>query len=279
MKEFFSRSWLIIVLIAVLLALVMGICSALTGGRVSPISQFVNILASPIQGLASSVSDGISGFYDKLNDYDALKEENDNLRKKLADTEKLLRDTEKATLENDQLRAALEMKARDESLTFESAEIVSRGDTNLGYTFTLDKGSTSGIAVNNCVVTAEGMVGYVSEVGANWSIVTTVIDTGMEASAIVSRTREVASAEGDYELMRDGKFKLSYLNKDSQVVRGDTVETSGFGGLFPKGIIIGRVEEIKSEVHGITKYAILTPTVDFKNIDYVLVIKEFKVTE
>lgn len=279
MKEFFSRSWLVIVLIAVFLALVMGICSALTGGRVSPISQLVNILASPIQSLTTSISEGVDGYFEKLNDYEILEAENEELKKTLADTEKKLRDAEKATLENDQLRAALDMKVRDESLVFESAEIVSRGDTNLGYTFTLDKGSIHGIAVDNCVVTTEGMVGYISEVGVNWSIVTTVIDTGMEASAIVSRTREVASAEGDYELMHEGKFKLSYLNKDSQVVRGDTVETSGFGGLFPKGIIIGRVEEIKSEAHGITKYAILSPTVDFANINHVLVIKDFKVIE
>lgn len=279
MKEFFSRSWLVIVLIAVLLALIMGICSALTGGRISPISQFVNIIASPIQSLTSSVSEGFDNFFKKLNDYEVLEAENEELRAKLADAEQKLRDSENAALENDQLRTALDMKTRDKSLVFESAEIVARGDTNLGYTFTLDKGSMSGIAVDNCVVTSQGMVGYVSEVGVNWAIVTTVIDTGMEASAIVSRTREVASVEGDFELMHDGKFKLSYLSKDSQVVRGDTVETSGFGGLFPKGIIIGRVEEVKSEAHGITKYAVLSPTVDFQNIDHVLVIKEFKVTE
>ena len=279
MKEFFSRSWLTIVLIAVLVALIMGICSAVTGGRVSPISDLFNILARPLQSLTTSITEGTSGFFEKLNDYEKLEAENDELRKTLADTEKKLRDAEKASLENDQLRAALDMKIRDESLVFESAEIVARGDSNLGYTFTLDKGSINGIAVNNCVVTAEGMVGYISEVGVNWSVVTTVIDTGMEASAIVSRTREVASAEGDYELMHEGKFKLSYITKESQIVRGDTVETSGFGGLFPKGIIIGRVEEVKSESHGITKYAILSPTVDFQNIDHVLVIKEFKVTE
>ena len=266
-------------ILALLLALIMGICSAVTGGRVSPISQLFNILASPIQSLTTSISDGVDGFFEKLNDYEELEAENEKLRESLAETDKKLRDAQKASLENDQLRAALDMKVKDESLVFESAEIVSRGDTNLGYTFTLDKGSIHGIAVDNCVVTAEGMVGYVSEVGVNWAIVTTIIDTGMEASAIVSRTREVASAEGDYELMHDGKFKLSYLNKDSQVVRGDTVETSGFGGLFPKGIIIGRVEEVKSEAHGITKYAVLTPTVDFNNIDHVLIIKEFKVTE
>lgn len=279
MKDFFSRNWLVVVLIAILLSLVMAICSALSGGRISPVSQLVNILASPLQNLTSSISGGIGGFFEKLSDYDELMAENEELRGRIADSEQKARQWQNAALENVQLRAALEMKTRDTSLVFESAEVVGRGDSNLGYTFTLDKGSLSGIAVNNCVVTADGMVGYVSEVGVNWSTVTTIIDTGMEASAIVSRTREVASAEGDYELMHDGKFKLSYVNKDSQIVRGDTVETSGFGGLFPKGIVLGRVEEVKSEAHGITKYAILSPVVDLSNINHVLVIKEFKVTE
>ena len=171
------------------------------------------------------------------------------------------------------------MKQRDQSLTFESAEVIARGNDNMTATFTLDKGSLSGIAVDQCVITVDGMVGYISEVGTNWSIVTTVIDTGMEASAIASRTRDVASAEGNFELMKQGKFKLSYLEKDAQLVRGDTVETSGFGGLFPKGIILGRVEEVKSESHGITKYAVLTPAVDLSHVNHVLVIKSFTAVE
>lgn len=279
MKNFFSRSWLSILLIAVLLSLVMGICSALSAGRISPVSNLINILATPIQKGVSGIGNAIDNYFEKLSDYEKLEKEYKELKKKFSKTEEKLRAAEKAALENEQLRAALDMKARNLSYEFESAEIIARGDNNLSTTFTLDKGSLSGVAVNNCVVTDDGMVGYVSEVGINWCIVTTVIDTGMEASAIVSRTREVASAEGDYELMRDGKFKLSYLEKDTQIVRGDTIETSGFGGLFPKGILIGRVEEIKSEAHGITKYAIMSPVVDLSDIDHVLIIKSFTQTE
>lgn len=279
MKSFFSRSWLTILLLAVLLSLIMGICSALSAGRISPVSNLINILASPIQTGISYIGDGIENYFEKLSDYEKLEKENRELRTRLSTVEEKLRLSEKALLENEQLRAALDMKARDQSFEFESAEIIARGDNNLSTTFTLDKGTLSGVAVNNCVVTESGMVGYVSEVGINWCIVTTVIDTGMEAAAIVSRTREVASAEGDYELMQDGKFKLSYLEKDTAIVRGDTIETSGFGGLFPKGILIGRVEEIKSEAHGITKYAILSPVVDLSDVDSVLIIKSFSQTE
>ncbi len=279
MKSFFSRSWLTILLVAVLLSLIMGICSALSAGRISPVSNLINILATPIQKGISFVGNGIDNYFEKLSDYEKLEKENRELRSRLSTVEEKLRASEKALLENEQLRAALDMKLKNQSFEFESAEIIARGDNNLSTTFTLDKGSLSGVAVNNCVVTESGMVGYVSEVGINWCIVTTVIDTGMEAAAIVSRTREVASAEGDYELMQDGKFKLSYLEKDTAIVRGDTIETSGFGGLFPKGILIGRVEEIKSEAHGITKYAILSPVVDLSDVDSVLIIKSFVQTE
>ena len=279
LKEFFSRRWLIVVLAAVLLCLVMAIFSALSGGRISPVSNLINMLATPLQKAASSVGTGVSDFYQKLTEYDERKKENESLREQLAESERARRDSENAARENEQLRGALEMKQRDQSLTFESAEVIARGNDNMTATFTLDKGSLSGIAVDQCVITVDGMVGYISEVGTNWSIVTTVIDTGMEASAIASRTRDVASAEGNFELMKQGKFKLSYLEKDAQLVRGDTVETSGFGGLFPKGIILGRVEEVKSESHGITKYAVLTPAVDLSHVNHVLVIKSFTAVE
>lgn len=279
MKDFFSRRWIIIILAAVLLCLIMAIFSSLSGGKISPISNIINILTTPIQRMVSGIANGIDEFTQKLSDYNELEAENEDLRAKLADIDKKLRSAENAAKENVQLRAALGMKERNETLVFESAEVIARGNDNVSATFTINKGSLSGIAVNNCVVTVDGMVGYISEVGTTWAIVTSIIDTNMQASAIVSRTRDVASAEGDFELMEQGKLKLSYLEKDTQLVRGDTVETSGFGDLFPKGIIIGRVEDVKTETHGITKYAILEPTVNLSKVNHVLVIKSFDVIE
>ena len=257
----------------------MAIFSSLSGGKISPISNIINILTTPIQRMVSGIASGIDEFTQKLSDYNELEAENEDLRAKLADIDKKLRSAENAAKENVQLRAALGMKERNETLVFESAEVIARGNDNVSATFTINKGSLSGIAVNNCVVTVDGMVGYISEVGTTWAIVTSIIDTNMQASAIVSRTRDVASAEGDFELMEQGKLKLSYLEKDTQLVRGDTVETSGFGDLFPKGIIIGRVEDVKTETHGITKYAILEPTVNLSKVNHVLVIKSFDVIE
>ncbi|MEG2570265.1 MAG: rod shape-determining protein MreC, partial [Clostridia bacterium] len=167
MKGFFSKRWLIVALVAVLLCLTMGILGTLSGGRVSPISNFINIIITPVQKAFAFVGDGIGNTVAHFSDYDRLTSENEDLRSKLAEKDKELRAAEKATKENEQLRAALDMKKRGQNFDVESSEIIARGNDNLSTTFTLDKGSLSGIAVDNCVITVDGMVGYVSEVGTN----------------------------------------------------------------------------------------------------------------
>ena len=279
MRDFFSGKWPVILLSAILLCLVMSIFAALGGGHVSPISNFINILTTPIEKAVSGISNGIDSVGEHWFNYDRVVEENENLRRELSETKQKLRDAEVAEKENLQLRTALGMKERNRDFVFESAEIIGRSTENWTSTVTIDKGSLSGIAVNNCVITDAGMVGYVSEVGTTWATVTTVIDTGMEASAIVSRTREVASAEGDFELMQNGCLKLSYLESDTLAIKGDAVEISGLGGLFPKGIVLGIIEEIKNETHGISKYAVVRPAADLKKVSSVLVVKSFTITE
>lgn len=279
MKDFFSRRWLVIILVAILISLVTGIFSSLSGGRVSPVSNMINILTTPIQKGISTTSNSVHGFFARMTEYEEIKGENKDLKDRLSSTEKQLRDAQRAIAENEQLRAALELKKRGQNFQFEPAEIIARGNDNLSATFTIDKGTMSGIAVDNCVVTVDGMVGYISEVGTNWAVITAVTDTAMEASAVISRTRDVASAEGDFDLMKQGRLKLSYLEKDAQLVRGDTVETSGLGGLFPKGIVLGTVEDVRSESHGITKYAVIKPAVDLGRVNHVLVIRSFQITE
>ena len=225
------------------------------------------------------MSGGFKSVHDHWFEYDEVVAENDKLKQELYDTQQKLRDAQKAKQENIQFRAALGMKERGRDFVFESAEIIGKSTENWTTTFTIDKGTLSGVALDNCVITDAGMVGFVSEVGTTWATVTAITDTTMEASAIVSRTREVASAEGDFDLMKQGLLKLSYLERDSKVIKGDTVEISGMGGLFPKGIILGTVEEVKNETHGISKYAIIRPAVDLNEVSQVLVIKSFTITE
>ena len=118
------------------------------------------------------------------------------------------------------------------------------------------------------------MVGYVSLVAPTYSKVTTVLDTNMQAGALVTRTRESGIAQGDYELMGDGMLRMSYLSKDSDVVIGDTIQTSGEGGIFPKGIMIGTVERVMIEENGMNNYAVIRPFVDPSTVTDVYIITD-----
>ena len=279
MRDIFEKKWVAIFFASVLLCLVMVIWSALSPSHASPISNLVNILLTPIQEGVSWVTDGAKSVVEHYTKYEELEAENQQLRKELADTRGALRDADRAVLENEQLRAALGMKARNSSYEVESAEIIARSNETWSRSFTIDKGTLSGIQIDNCVVTVDGLVGYVSEVGTNWAMVTTIVDSSSQLSAIASRTREVATAEGSFELMGQNQLKLTYLNKETKIVQGDMVETSGYGGIFPKGLVIGSVGEIRLETHGASKYAIITPAVDLQKITQVLVIKSFELTE
>lgn len=279
MNKFFSRKTVIIFLSAVLTSLILAILSVVSDGRISPVGSLINAISKPIQ----SASTAISGFFDKNVNreeyYSNLEAENEKLRSDLAAALQTVRENEAMGKENVQLRAALGLRERDTALVFEPAEVIAKNSDNWSRTYTINKGSNSGINIDNCVVTAEGMVGYISEVGSTWATVTSVTDASMEASAIASRTRDVASVEGNFELMQKGLLRLNYLPRDTQLLKGDIIETSGFGGLFPKGIILGNVVEVKNEEHGISKYAIIKPAANIDNVNHVLVIKAFTITE
>ncbi|MBQ6902833.1 MAG: rod shape-determining protein MreC [Oscillospiraceae bacterium] len=276
MNGFFSKKTVVVILIAVLISLILAIMSAVSGGRISPVASLVNIISEPLQKACGAVTDFFSDRADRALRYDELEKENQKLREELSLLRQALRENEAMEKENVQLRAALAMRERDSSFVFESAEIIAKNADNWTRSFTINKGATSGLTPDNCVITSDGMVGYISEVGATWATVTAITDTTMEASAIASRTRDVASAEGDFELMSDGCFRLSYLPRNTQVLAGDIIETSGVGGLFPKGIVLGYVVEVRNESHGISKYAIVKPAVDLDRVNHVLVIKSFE---
>ncbi|MBE6966616.1 MAG: rod shape-determining protein MreC [Ruminococcaceae bacterium] len=278
MNDFFSKKTVVTALVAVLIALILAILSAVSGGRISPVGSLVNIISEPVQSAVGAVTDFFGERAARATRYDELEAENETLRYELSIARQAIRENSAIEKENEQLRAALAMRERDSSFVFEAAEIVAKNGDNWTRSFTINKGSSAGIAADNCVITADGMVGFISEVGTTWATVTALTDTTMEASAIASRTRDVASAEGDFELMAEGLFRLSYLPKNTQILAGDVIETSGVGGLFPKGIVLGSVVEVKNESHGISKYAIVRPAVDLDGINHVLVIKSFEIT-
>ena len=182
--------------------------------------------------------------------------------------------------EEEKLRELLELREQRRDLTFESAAVIDRESTNWTSALTLNRGTAHGVEKSDCVVSAEGdLVGVVSAVGYNWCTVLTVIDTDTELGARVFRTQEVAVAEGDLALMGEGKLKLSYLSADAQLLSGDVVTTSGLGGFYPGGLVIGTVESVRTGDDGLAQYAVLAPAARLGELSEVFIIKDFDIVD
>ena len=164
--------------------------------------------------------------------------------------------------------------------TFVSTAVLAHSESSWTSSLSLNHGTDQDIAVGDCVVSAEGyLVGVISEVGLNWSTVLTVIDTDTELGARIFRTGEVAVAEGDFSLMGQGKLKLSYLTSDDEVLIGDQIVTSGLGGYYPSGLVIGSVESLQTGDDGLARYAVLTPMMDFNALTEVFVITDYDIVD
>ncbi|MDO4270527.1 MAG: rod shape-determining protein MreC [Eubacteriales bacterium] len=262
------------IVVVIALCVLSALYSGVTGNP-SPVTKLVGMVTSPIQRVAN----GVGGFFGRglsyFTDFDDLKAENEQLKKQIRDMEQDVRDAKLALEENDRLRAQAGQPERTRDLTTLNAEVIARNPGDWATTLTLDKGSSNGVSENNLVITEDGVVGYVSYVAPNYCEITTVIDIEMQCGALVTRTRESAIAEGNYDLMAEGGLRLSYLTENADVVIGDTVETSGKGGMFPKDIMIGTVENVLPEENGISYYAVIKPFVDVETVSSVSIVTAF----
>ncbi|HIX10097.1 rod shape-determining protein MreC [Agathobaculum sp.] len=260
----------VVIVLCVLSALYSGVT-----GNPSPVTRIVSFVTTPVQRVATGISNFFSHGLSYFTDFDALQAENEELKRQIREMEQTVRDAELALEENAQLRQQAGQPERMRELTTINAEVIARNPGDWATTLTLDKGSNHGVELGDLVTTVDGMAGYVSELYSNTCEITTVIDVEMQCGALITRTRETAIAEGDYDLMADGNLRLSYLTEDTSVVIGDTVETSGRGGVFPKGVMIGTVESVLPESNGISYYAVIRPFVDVDTISSVSIVTDY----
>ncbi len=280
MKRFLRRRGLLIFFIALLLVIALGVCSTIFPSRFPILSNAFGTVISPIQKGITGAVNWVEQISDYITEFDTLKAENESLKLELAKMEGQLREAEMSEQENKRFRSLLNLQEKRKDFVFEAATIVSWGSSNWSSTMTLSKGSANGVAVDNCVITESGaLVGIVKEVGLNWCTVITVIDTDLEIGGQIFRTGETAVLEGDFTLMTENRLKLSYLPEDSTIASGDLILTSGRGGNYPSGLLVGQVEELKTDVSGITQYAIITPEVNLNQLSQVFIIKSFEISE
>jgi len=276
MRQFFtSKTFISICIIAVLLLAMMTV-SAVDRGKVTVFEDIVGIIVTPIQNMVTTISDKSGDFAAIFSEHKALIKENEQLRDRVSELENQARDAEQALIENEALKGLLDIKQNNPDFKFCPALVVATDHSGYSYTVTLNAGSADGIKRRDVVITPEGIAGYVSEVGTTWCKVTTILDSSCEMGVMITRTQDIGVLEGDFSLASDGLCKVSYLSNEVRLSSGDSVVTSGIGGIFPAGLVVGNVQEVKPEKHGISQYAVTSPAVDIENLENVFVITSFE---
>ena len=248
-------------------------------GQPSILSKLLGAAVTPVQQAVSDTIDGVRDFFGYFYRYAALEEENARLKEELEEYRKMEQKYLVAINENTELRKLTGLVAKYSDFDFELCQVSSvyRGAAQVGMV--LSRGSAAGIAQGDAVMTDGGLIGYVSSVGVNYCEVVTVLDVSFKAEAKISRTRETVIAEGDVDLLSQGSLRLSYLPTDCNVQEGDLVETSGYGGIYPPGLILGTVRSLGLDASGLTRYAVVEPVDDITSLKWVYVVKDFEVVD
>ncbi len=274
MKGFFkSKTFKVLLCLAVLMCAFM-LRAAYTDGIATLAQQVIGVVTYPFQKAASAISNGVGSFlqrYTRADEISAenelLKEENQKLRDQLVEYESIQN-------ENELYRKFLDIKDQNEDFEFCPAMVIGRDANSQFGSFIIDKGTMQGVAKQDPVITSDGLVGVIEEVGLTYSRVITIQDPGLNIGAYISRTRDTGIVVGTVELSREGQCKMTYLPRDSGAAIGDIVLTSG-GSLFPKGLQIGTVKEILQEEQGISLYAVVEPFASVEGVKDVFVVTSF----
>ena len=253
--------------------------SMVSGGGTTPPQQLIGIIATPFQTAGAWIKNSFSGLFETFSNYDALEAENKELKAKIADLEKSVENSYTLELDNERLHGLLNIKETYPNMELIEATVVSVSSGGWQSTFSINKGTVHGIGKKDVVISSQGLVGYVKEVGLNWAKIVTILDPQAAVGAHIIRTGDVAMTEGTIDLKSEGLCRLTYIKNTVLINRGDIVETSGLGGLYPAGIRIGKISSIEVEDSGLSQYAIITPAVDFSSLQKVYIVSNFEIDE
>lgn len=273
MRKFLNTKAKVVMALAVALAVALAIGSSVTGGV--PGGNLVQTMLSPLRSGLQSLTQQAEKLYSYIFRYEALAAENEELRAQLAEMEDNARTSDALRRENERYKEALNLVQEHEDYKLVSAYIITWDSNNWSSSFTIAKGSSSGIAENMVAVTAQGqVVGLVTEVGSNWATVTTVLDSSLEISAFISTTGYAGMVQGAYTTGEEGMLRMDYLPSDAVIRNGDQVVTTG-STVYPRSLILGYVADADFDDAGVSKYAILTPAADFGDLEQVFIITEY----
>ena len=282
MRILLTRKTIVIAAVAVLVAVITLVSTNIFGNS-GPVTGFATAVSKPLKALAAVVSQTFESIYGNIYKYEQLLASYESALEEIAELRENNREATRLAEENKEFHELLGLQSRYSGHLYEKASIQNRGSTNWRSTYTINRGSENSdeeISIGDSVVTLYGvLIGRVTAVGTTTSTVVSVLDTTFSAAVYVGDGAGSATAKGDFSLMNNGYLMLDYIDDDTPVVAGDAVVTSGDGGKYPQGLVIGEVVEVFRHNTGIGRYATVRPTIPLETISSVLIITDFQINE
>lgn len=238
----------------------------------NPIAAAVRTVFAPVANGCSFIAYKISEGVSFLWEMDSYKDENERLTQQINELNRNVKDVSHLREENERLQELLDLQDNFSGYSTVAASVISYSKDNWYDTIEINKGLMHGLDVGNAVVTPNGVVGKITEAGLNWSTVSTVLNPDNAMGVKIGRTGDVAVVEGDSELCDEGYCKMTFIDKGASIIVGDLLETSGSGGVYPAGLLVGAIRYIDADNTGMLNYASVEPSVDFSRLYEVLVI-------
>ena len=276
MKDFFDTwKFKILVIVAVFLVGIMAYAGA--NGRLTAAPQeLLSVVLTPLQKVTSALSGGAASVWEKYTSIDDVMDRNEQLEAENAELRQQMVDYDRIKAENDAYKALARIQDTNSEATYVSAFVIGRDPLDEFGGFTLDQGSTDGVAVNDAIISDRGyLLGVVVEVDAASCKVMTILHPNFNAAGVVSRTRDNGIITGSSDYAADGLCVLTNLNRNTLTQKSDQVITTGLGGVFPANLLVGTVQEVVPEQSGKSSSAVILPGADPRTVKHVFIVTEY----
>ena len=276
MKDFFDTwKFKILVIVAVFLVGIMAYAGA--NGRLTAAPQeLLSVVLTPLQKVTSALSGGAASVWEKYTSIDDVMDRNEQLEAENAELRQQMVDYDRIKAENDAYKALARIQDTNSEASYVSAFVIGRDPLDEFGGFTLDQGSTDGVAVNDAIISDRGyLMGVVVEVDATSCKVMTILHPSFNAAGVISRTRENGIITGSADYAADGQCVLTNLDRATEARKGDQVITTGLGGVFPANLLVGTVQEVVPEQSGKSSSAVILPGADPRTVKHVFIVTEY----
>lgn len=274
MRQLFNTKLKIIIIVAVLLTAALSVMAGLTNHSIPEL--LVQGILAPFRAAGTSLTKTAERYYSYMFRYEALEAENEALKKQVAELQDTARKADATERENTRLRNTMKLLESHDTYEEVDAYIIGWSSTDWSNTLTINRGTSAGIAENMVAITDNGeVVGLVSQVGPNFAVVKTVLDSTLEISATIATSGYNGMVSGGYIEGNDKYLQMDYLPSSAIIRNKDQVVTSG-STLYPRGLILGSVVDAGFKETGVAKYAVLKPAAEISSLEQIFIVTNFR---